>query len=612
MSTAAPIAVRTRPLVALLLSVLFLGTLLPATAMGHGAVTDPVSFDPVTDEVVDDAVAPAEDPVSRGQPAAADDDARLRLTCPEPDEDTPRVVDTGGEVIVYGCPIRIYDRGYGFGAPRLAQDPADPDRVAFVSLHGAPADNGSDHARRGETHTVFTSDDGGLTWADNPIPADTVPEGTVGETHALAYDDAGRLHVAMLWRGVADGAEDHVGHYTIPAGADKGATMAYAFGTGHGPRQADGTLSDLEIAIVGPTEDDPENLSVVTLWRENHETTVAATGHVSWLDATVLRLPAEAKDGDPAGFEAQSEAPLEHGRVAANRTQGCHDASDVAVQDDAAFIACRTDDDAVDVVAFTPDEGFTVRGSTPMPEGRLRMAMAPSGYTVLTASRLAEPLDPRIDVRFGWWGDHWTQVRGIGGDLHRLAGDAALEGATVTGLALSPTTHTAFLVYHQRVAEPGAASTTRTADDGSPGEYQKLVAAFDQCTFPVAVSRPALGTAVDPINARYYAEAPGMFDDAHDGLTIVSDGNGSERVRFALNDYGAMQFGAFVARSGEGFCATPPPPAVTPSAPVPEPLVEPNTMQNAVGGLVGLFAAAMVGYLLTTKRRDAQAADVEA
>jgi hypothetical protein len=116
---------------------------------------------------------------------------------------------------------------------------------------------------------------------------------------------------------------------------------------------------------------------------------------------------------------------------------------------------------------------------------------------------------------------------------------------------------------------------------------------------------------VDPSNFDAYTTTPSLFDDQQDGLVRVRQANGQDVFYFAINDYGAMQYGAFQATSSQ-LCFTPPPPLPAAVPAIPQALTITNPAVTFTGAIVAFAALSAVTYLAVAKRRVATYAVAEA
>jgi hypothetical protein len=240
---------------------------------------------------------------------------------------------------------------------------------------------------------------------------------------------------------------------------------------------------------------------------------------------------------------------------------------------------------------------------------------------LLTSEKLP---DASLDVHtaFGWYGRGWSRGGNIGPDLHRrLGGSVPLRDASINAIAVSQREKTVALVYMewaQRQNEVPAQPPPTLPDPTHPTaptpvltDFRKYIVTYNECDFPIAASQMQLGAGVDPNNLNAYLKQPAIFDDFQDGLVSYREPNGEDVFYFAIDDYGAIQYGAVVTNLASSFCAVTPPLAPVGMAGIPQSLANASTASLTVGSVVGVTAVAMVAYLLTVKRRVAHFAVAE-
>lgn len=561
----------------------------------------------------------------------------------------------GDDPVVSGCPIRVYDTQFHFGNAEVVVNEARPNEAAFFSLHGGPMQDGpTNTSRGGRTHVTFTTSNPGAAWEDQPTD-DGTQAGGFGDRASGAMDSEGNVYALYLWHqpyedtwsstlgffkgppttvrgGMFEAYTDpffldpresggffsephmvrvdaHVPERLVPAG-EGNATNA----TGQGGEEANG-----EVAVPDPQNATPELL--VAAWHE-----LAA----DWTDTTT----------GLSGFIdfAWSDTGAENNWTRLNETQligPCRAASNPVTWEGKVYVGCvvergyderpRARVGHVDIWSLDLRTGETsLVDTTGLFGGRPLLAMNAEGYMAIlvyrkTYTEAGNFTGLEADVGFSWYGQRWERNGDIGPNLRRLASDGLpLLDADVTGLVLTDDEPTVFLTYKELHDDPQDPTAINQDDPAAIignrlTDYNKFIVAYNPCEFPLAASQMELGSAVDSGNAEAYVQNPAMFNDVQDGLFVARDPGGGELVWFAVNDYGAMQFGAILAESvlGPQACFIPPAPPIIPVAAVPQALTLGNPYTWAAGVALGVPAAAMVLYLLTAKKRNPVAVAVE-
>lgn len=559
----------------------------------------------------------------------------------------------GDDPVVMGCPLRVYDTGWSFGNPDLVVHPEDHRQAAFFALHGSAARDGpSERSRGGLAHTTFTTDQQGIDWQDQPLD---FPDGNgFGEYASGAMDSAGNVYAGFLWN-LPSGVEDWepvIGLYKGPTVHERGGMSdAYDYGRYILARDAMNTIREahvIQLPSYAPLKDinatanetappagedgvgeaayDMENATeerIVAVWHESaYDWSNSTTGLSGWIDA------------------AWTHTGSKNEWTRLNRTEvigPCSHGSDPAYFEDKVYVACTVDRGYADrgrarvgdvdlwsIDVFTGETelvDFTgIRGG-----GEPLLAINEEGYMTLIVQRdhVAEDgtyLNLEAEAAFSWYGRNWQALGDLGRGLRQMGGaeNIPLLDADITALTLTTDDQTAMLVYKEWHDDPQEPQIDENDPDPRAfignhlTDYNKYVVSYNACDFPIAAAHMELGTGVDQNNAQSYQEEPGMFNDVQDGLfTVREPGNDMELTYFAINDYGAVQFGAIQVFSASGICFNPPPLLTTPPVPVPQALTLTSPFTAAAGAALAAPAAAMVIYLLTVKKRVAAFATAE-
>jgi hypothetical protein len=357
---------------------------------------------------------------------------------------------------------------------------------------------------------------------------------------------------------------------------------------------------------------------VVAMWFEKAvDYRNSTTGMPGWIDAVV---------SDTSSRNAWQ-------RLGKEQLIGpCRDASNPVAWNGLVYVACQVERGYtartrarigdIDVWALDPmTRNTTLVSSTGLRGGHPMLAATPDGYMALLAvtPRPDQTLD--VNTAYGWYGRGWTAGGNIGPTLNHMGGNLALRDASINALAVSEREKTVAIVYMEWALRPGALPaqpaptvpdpTQPTAPTPVLTDFRKFIVAFNQCQFPLASAQMQLGTSVDPNNLNAYMKQASIFDDFQDGLIAYREPSGGDLFYFAIDDYGAMQYGAVITPAAASFCPVPPPLFSASAAAIPQTLATGTTASVTVGAVVGVAAVAMVSYLLTVKRRVAHFAVAE-
>lgn len=513
----------------------------------------------------------------------------------------------------------------------------------------------------GLSHTTFTSQTHGVDWFDNPWGTDGFGEHVTG-----VMDHDGNLYIGALWsKRLGDGHFDHVvkvykeqdGRFQISnyqpsktfANRAAGNTIDQA-NLVYVPEQSlygvspdiDGNRTDNATEPAGDDDignfTDPdehglangENDTVMLVW---HETALdylnSSTKLSSWIDAAWTDTTA--RDNWTRLGDHELIGP-------------CMEASNPIAWNGKAYVACVVDAgyDArsrarigdIDIWSIDPRTGATrLEESTHLVGGAPRLAGRADGFMAITSTRVMSEDEVRVGMNWGWYGRHWESQREVGGILHQLASNTGTSGlppgtpspppagnkvreARVTAMAITDENpvDSLFLVYMERVnVAAGATDPDPSNPFISPDsaiEYKKIVATFTKCEGPTNVYDLQLGVARHPFAQSIVGNATGVFDDLQDGMQAWKDpATGEERIYFAYGDHGVIQYGALAAAGAQptDLCGNPPPAPFLPQAAIPAGLGATSPYTALIGSTVGLTSTLMVGYLLTVKRKSANA-----
>ncbi|MBW3583841.1 MAG: hypothetical protein KY455_12165 [Euryarchaeota archaeon] len=551
-------------------------------------------------------------------------------------------------IIAYGCPILVADRADPFANLHLDVDPRSPHHIAIFSLHGNWDGNGPyPYSRSDQAHTVFVSDDGGISWWDNPThtePAKEYIPAHHGAEAAGAMDDQGRIYVGRLYTSphpeLPDANRSTIALSKAPSAAQPGMVVASYRDSFVIPSRDEGGVmrsfhliplsdaapanqTDEETEAVPPPSDDSDHGAsaeasmptpdrVYAVWHEKaHDHANSTTNMSAWIDFAWTDT-----NGENDWTRAHKDDVI----------GPCKSSSDAVSWDGRIFVACTVErgytarDRAligdIDVWEIDPRTNTTrllshtgIDGDDPL------LAVNRAGHMVVVASRLYGNRTVSVPIAFGYGGTTFsTPLPDIGDALHRMTGNEAVLDARVTALVITDRQSTVLLTYKERVQQMdddiGQRVEEVLVDD--PGDYSRHLVALNQCRL-IDAARMHLGTGARLFQGQFETPFPAdAFDDIRDGLVNVHSADGRERVHFAINDYGAALYGRVVVEEASEVCAIGSGFPLTPSPAMPQAVSLANPSNSAIGAGIGLVATAMVGYLLTVKRRTASYVTTEA
>jgi len=577
----------------------------------------------------------------------------LSFRCPAVlDNPVPAALATSGDrTDVTGCPFRVYDDTYSFGNVALAINPRDSRQAIFTALHSAPDDGGPTPRSRSasQTHTAFTSYTQGVQWNDQPI--NSAPGmGVFGEASDVAMDPDGNTYIAYLWSAGVSNATygSTIGLYKSGHTEDQRAVSgSYGDPAVIEGRTQTNPIARIDLQYVAPYVPPPDlnatgNLTGGPATQE--EIGNEAVGTTNATDARVAAVWFERATSPPYGPHgypgwidaafADTGSSNVWSRLGDDALIGpCMDASNAVAYAGQLYVACvvdkgyahrsRANIGDIDLWSIDPLTGnTTLVGATPLVGGHPMLASTTDGYFVLVTTRLVDSQGAEVNTAFGWYGRSWTAGGDIGPVLHAMAGGRPVYDATVTAISLSERYKMFALVYMewQTPSDPTAIPQPPPAPDpGNPlgsrprmTDYRKFLVVAKECDdFPLGAAEMQMGTGIDATNLAAYSERPSVFDDFQDGLVNYREATGEDLWYFAINDYGAVQYGAVVTAATGSSCPIAPAPLPPPPVPVPQALTVASAANVLVGSTIGVAAAAMVLYLLSVKRRVATAAVAE-
>ncbi|MHB8633114.1 MAG: hypothetical protein ACYDBQ_03975 [Thermoplasmatota archaeon] len=560
----------------------------------------------------------------------------LQCVCPQAQPDSVANGDPTDST-VYGCPIRVYDNsppgGTPFGNPQIVVNPNDPNQVAFFSLDGTNGQSTSTPTDRSRDGSIaYTSNNQGITW--NEVPPDLPGFDYWAEGASGAMDSSGNVYAEFLYsHDVGQGNVSYGGEIVLYKEGTLNDTSSFqpVYGSpftisGRGPRNpidqafvvdvppkvpaapTANDTSDNATALSGgpaqPLNTTGERVSVV--WYERSGAGDNSTLHMAgWIDA------------------ASTSTAANNTWTRLNDTQligPCSDASNPVAWRGRVYVACQVAPGYhqrrgahfgdLDVWSIDPVAGKTrLEGYSTLNGGHPMLATNAKGHMVLVATRRTGDSGGSVQVAFGWYGRQWGN-RGLdlGPSLHALAGGKPVRSLSVNAVAIADQSDDVLLVYKEwvRSAPPKAPDPNNPPQAGDaqphPTDYRKVVYAFNECNPDIGALGLVLGTGVDPYNYQAYQERPAAFNDILDGLQTERDPSGRTLFTFAIDDYGAVQYGSIIDPAGAAYCPVLAPLIPAPP-PVPQALASVQPAGLAVGSVVGVAAAAMVAYLLTVKRR---------
>ncbi|HUR61688.1 MAG TPA: hypothetical protein VM286_04920 [Candidatus Thermoplasmatota archaeon] len=598
----------------------------------------------------------------------------LQFRCPNAPNGVPLSrpnTDELGDKTTYGCPFRVYDSsggapcappcpsgqnqgGYPLGNPQIAVNPGNAAEVAFTALHDQPAPNGpTPRSRGGLTHTTFTSADQGLNWEDQPTQyGGTSGDGVayLGESSAIAMDPEGNIYLAYLWvlpnGNTTTGYGGAIGLFKAGTTHDRGTvSAAYSSQKSIQSRSSHNIIPSVGITYVAPFQP-PANITV-----EQNGTLVPATDDEVGAEAVVVNHTRErvvamwfekavdyrnSTTGMPGWIDAaitDTSSRNTWSRLDRSQLIGpCRDASNPVAWNGLVYVACQVDRGYtartrarigdIDIWALDPmTHNTTLVSTTGLRGGHPMLAATPDGYMALVS--VTKRGDHSLDAMtaYSWYGIGWHGTGNIGPELHHMGGDIALQDASINAIAVSEREKTVAIVYMEWAQDAGpipAQPSPTAPDPANPQaptpvltDFRKFVVTGNECGFFTGASQMQMGTSVDPTNMDAYMKSPSIYDDFQDGLVAYQEPNGEDLFYFAINDYGAMQYGAVIAAANGVYCPLPPPLFGAAPAAIPQALTITSAASIAVGATVGVAAVAMVGYILTVKRRVAHFAVAE-
>ena len=519
-------------------------------------------------------------------------DRNLVLECPPVDGSVVFGANSDTVIERSGCPFRIIDGADLLGAPGLAVDHNDPNRMAFFALHGCATDQGPNPWSRtaggcaqsssGQTHTTFTSTNEGRVWADQP-------HGTAGfgeQAHGV-IDREGRVYVTHLFSNPigADDDGERVFDYQIhlykpqnfediqyyskeipnraPGNTIEHVSMSLVtpwsrvetleqYNTTLNGTEAPSEEQDVGNATIPAEQEDSSDDLVMVTWHERaYDHTTSPTGKSSWVGAawtdTTSRnewhvLPDEQLVG-PCRHASNGEAW--NGRVY------------VACAVDAGYTGrrgARIGD--VDIWAIDPsgDDGrgtkHFISQATGIADGELKMDMNRHGMMALTSLKPSGDGPPyqavNIDVNFAWYGRNWLSAGDAGALLHGAWGNQDFREARITAMELLDEDRpTLYMTYLER----GMQETAPTVDPNDPTqsgqavlEYKKSVSTWEPCGDGVmSLMDLQVGVVRSPFEEGVVNDFTGAFDDYQDGMVATVGVDGLERVYFVYGDHGVTK-----------------------------------------------------------------------
>lgn len=546
-------------------------------------------------------------------PLAADGDSRILFRCqtePGPGQTAVPVPDTGRppgateeRTIVMGCPTRVVDQANPFADISLTVQVDDPDAKAFTALHGTPAPTGiSERARKQQTHTVFQATDRD-DWHDHPTDESESRKGLYGEGSAITSDSEGTVYFALLWSAkTGEGLKSNIQTYKAPAPETAWSTdRLYGSPTIYDPTDDQPFIASVDMVTVPAPQG--ERIVLIAhsardnppLERNGNNTTVPTGRYLeaAWTDTTTTGGYTTIQPGMPVG--------------------PCDAISEGAVVDGLVYVACRVAEGydhrarahpgEIDIFAIDPFRGAIRHvAATPLLHGEPRLATNPDGYMVLTAHQVVDG-GPKAEIAFGWHGAHWTKLRtDLGAVLAYTVDGGPAQDADITAVAVTGPPTVAYLVYKHWDRPEGA-------DEEEPN-IRKSILAIDECQGPItatmlADSRIIFDEFLQPVEQGDHPVS--MVNDQRDSLVMVEHATGPA-LHFAIGDHGVAQVGEIVLDGVDSYCFPTQPQPILPALASPQATALGQTAQTVAGATLGMLALAMVGYLLTAKRRTAHAA----
>ncbi len=580
------------------------------------------------------------------------------------------IVDPNVQVVRAGCPFRVIDEIDLLGSPQLAVRHDDPREMAFFSLHGAATGDGptprsrdpSNAASSSQSQTTFTSFNEGWNWDDNPHGNEGF-----GETAAGVMTREGDMFISYLFSRKAGTNEEGVGvfsyHFRLYKENTAKDSPGYK-GFEIEARDPGNIIDEVNLVVVRPSTqietqaeyesymenrtEEPEDNStapssdsdvgnytipreaedysedlVAAVWHEKaYDYVNSPTGKSSWID--IVWTDASSRDEWHKMPDSQVVGP-------------CRDASNPVAWNGRVYVSCVVDAGYtgrrgavigdVDIWQFDlQNEQKTLMSWVPnMQDGRPRLAANEEGRFVVTSTKPIGTDEPyegmRVEMSWGWYGRRWdTAPINVGAHFYNIW-SAPIRDARITNMVVLEDTPVVYMTYMER-----ANTTVRnpTIDPNGPPsaaaiEFHKAIGIFESCHgMPKALYDMQTGTARHPFEDSIVGDATGVFDDLHDGLSVVREGGhpgGKELIYFAIGDHGVIQYGALDGTHVQGeLCqqSNIPPVLFTPAPAIPAPLLLSSGLGVGVSTALVAPAAVGLGSLLIAKRKVALAAAVKA
>lgn len=639
---------------------------LASVDMGHRTAFDAVTIPGMTTDTLRlDAAVPWVAMANHPEPA---------FECPQGNDETLfGQPNANVNVVRAGCPFRIIDEIDLLGSPQIAVRPDDPRQMAFFSLHGAATEDGPTPRSRdpqnpstpsAQSHTTFTSVNGGWDWEDNPHG-----NHGWGETASGVMSRDGNMFISYLFSRAAGTDSKGVDVFTYHFRLYKEDTALTSPGYGGGgfeieARDPGNIIDEVNMVLVTPPRqietqeeyrsymenrtDEPKGNStapssdsdvgnytiprdaedhsddiIAAVWHEKaYDHVNSPTGKSSWID--VVWTDASSRDDWHKMPDSQLVGP-------------CRDASNPVSWNGRIYVACVVDAGYtgrrgavigdVDIWQFDLDKQHkTLMSSVPnMQDGRPRLAANDDGRFVVTSTKpvgVEEPFNSmRVEMAWGWYGRQWpTGVMNVGNSFYSIW-DTPIRDARITSMVVLQDTPVVYMTYMERanttIANPSI------DPNGPPAaaaiEYHKAIGVFESCRgTPQALYDLQLGAARHPFQDGLVGDATGVFDDLHDGMTVVRQSGhpaGKELIFFAIGDHGVIQFGALDGThvpGGNCPMAEIAPVFFTPIPPVAAPLLVSTSLGVGTSTMLIAPAAVGLGSLLIAKRKAALAAAVKA
>ncbi len=489
------------------------------------------------------------------------------------------------------CPQRIGINGTILANPTMVHHPSNPAQVTIVTQAGARDPGSATDRRQGGRIAVLYSPDEGGTW-ETALVEPPVAAPVFTERVAATTDDAGRLHVAVLYAHGTGASETMIAVWTL----DDVDSAAASVSNGRFPVEPtlftpwtiEGTIVALDLVH------EPRTDTVVMTWSEfgTHPRDAAiGEGPATWARIATL-------SGNGFGWLLVPE------RAAMGP---CRDVSNAVAANGRIWLACSlefgytllpnmTADDVV-VHRFDPRTGaFVVDSASPLSDGRpLLAAGRDDGIALLTQKFDGGMLDASMSDKIP--GHNWTRKRMVG--MHIMLGypfDPAAfyprEEMVLESFAYRTSTRTfQYVVSEKRVR------TESSVWDSVENPYAKTLVATDVMGLFLHeinvgygnVTRHALRT------GQVVPDAATMLPGLQDSVKIIG-----ARHFVAYEDAGTIAYGELVEhdnRAGPLIVF----PASVDSAINTKPPKELSAFILAVGGVLG---AGMVVRTMTLRRKS--------